>query len=145
MPDSPTESENDESGQGQIREAARAIRAYLPSLLEAHAAIELDAALAALLAAPEDSVVDDALVAELERNGATAEWTAGFLAHGLPPELAVDSERSYSGLPGYGDPVPAVKFVCPGGDYVWYRHAVGQEPPRCPTHGESVVPAGGQG
>jgi hypothetical protein len=144
MPGSPTEPEVDELG--EIREAARAIRAYLPSLLDADAASELDAALAALLAAPDEpAAVDEALVAELERYEATAEWTAAFLEHGMPPELAVHPQRSFSGLPGYGETVQTPKFVCPEGDYVWYRHAVGQEPPHCPTHGELVVPAGGPG
>src|ERR1051325_5998285 len=113
---------------GGIREAARAIRAYLPSLLDADAASELDTALAALLTAPDEpDAVDEALVAELDRYEATAEWTAAFFAHGMPPELALHPERSYSGLPGHGETVETPKFVCPEGDYVWYRHAVGQE------------------
>jgi len=120
-----------------LRDAARAIRPYLPSLLEEGAAAEVDATLAALLTT--DGSEDDVL-AELESNDATAEWTAAFLEHGVPPELALVYERGVEELPGYGEPVRTPKYACPEGDYVWYRHAVGQQPPRCPTHGEVVEP-----
>ena len=115
-----------------IREAARTIRRYLPSLLDADAAAQADSAFARLLAedAPEERIV-----AEFERYEATAEWAAGFVEHGVPPEFARIAERSYSEAPGHGERVRLPKFACPHGDFVWYRHAVGETPPTCPTHG----------
>ena len=118
-----------------IREAARTLRSYLPRLLDADAAAQLDAALAQLLAADAS---DERIVAELERYEATADWAADFVEHGVPPELAQIAERSYSEPPGHGEQVSLPKFACPQGDFVWYRHAVGEAPPTCPTHGVTV-------
>ena len=120
-----------------LLDAARAIRPYLPSLLDESAAAEVDSSLAALLAS---GGTEDAVLAELEGHEATAEWTAAFLEHGAPPELAVVRERDFTELAGHGEPVRAPKYICPEGDFVWYRHAVGQQPPRCPTHGKVVEP-----
>ena len=118
-----------------IREAARALRAYLPSLLDADAASQLDGALARLLA---EDASEERIVAELERYEATTEWVSSFIEHGAPPELARIAERNYSEAPGYGEPVSLPRFACPHGDFVWYRHAVGETPPTCPTHGGVV-------
>lgn len=122
-----------------ILEAARAIRPYLPTLLDAEPAAQIDGALAALLAAGGHDAEDRILV-ELDRHNATRDWAAGYIELGLPPDLAQYAERSFSEAPGYGDPVRIPKFDCPHGDYAWYRHDVGEEPPRCPTHGVVVEP-----
>jgi hypothetical protein len=122
--------------QSEIREAARTIRSYLSELLDADAATETDRALAKLLAS---SAADERILVELERHDATAEWAAAFVEHGVPPEFAPVIERTYSEVPGHGEAVGLPKFVCPKGDFVWYRHAVGETPPLCPTHGQVVV------
>jgi hypothetical protein len=122
-----------------ILEAARAIRPYLPGLLVTKTDAErLDRDLAELLARSRRGEDVEGLVeASLRQRRATFNWTAGFLEMGRPPRMAaVDAERSeYAELPGAGDPTRADRFVCPEGDYVWYRRAVGQVAPACPTHG----------
>jgi hypothetical protein len=125
--------------QPDIREAACAIRFYLPELLDEDAAADLDGALARLL---DEGAGEERLVDELERRDETAEWAAAFLEHGIPPEFAVVDERAYAEAPGYGEPVGLTKFACPSGDFVWYRHSVGQQPPTCPTHGVVVERVG---
>ena len=131
-----------------ILEAARSIRPYLSELVGDHDAELIDAELAELLAAAEDEPPDTALL--LDRLGsapATAEWTATFLEGGYPPAVAgffVRTDR-VGELPGHGEaPTGARKYVCPEGDFVWWRR--GAEPlRRCPTHaGQALEPANGR-
>jgi hypothetical protein len=46
-------------------------------------------------------------------------------------------------LPGGGEPTILPRFVCPKGDYTWYRDQVGVSIPRCPAHAIGLVPAPG--
>jgi hypothetical protein len=111
-----------------ILEAARAIRPYL-ARLEVPDAARTDAMLAAALAEDADHVL-----VVLRAHDATWQWFLDFAKTGLPPDVAILRERAYDPMPGHGDPVSAPRFECPRKDYVWYRRAVGQEPPLCPTH-----------
>src|SRR4051794_25510757 len=123
----------------EIVDAACAIRGYLPELLGSAAAAELDAALATLLSA--DHPDEDGLLEQFDRYDTTRDWAAAFFQFHAPPELVQLGERGFSEAPGYGDDVHVPKFVCPHGDFAWYRHAVGETLPRCPTHGTDVEPA----
>src|SRR5262249_13445787 len=96
-----------------IREAARTIRSYLPSLRDTDAAEKMDAALARLRA---EDASDERIIAEFERYEASADWAAAFVEYGVPPELASVAERNYSEVPGYGERVRLPKFACPHGD-----------------------------
>ncbi|MEW5861717.1 MAG: hypothetical protein AB1861_30800, partial [Cyanobacteriota bacterium] len=73
----------------------------------------------------------------LAEQDSTREWLSGFLQDKQQPEYL----RSWSPLPGQGSMVNAAKFVCPQGDYTWYRPRVGIEPPLCPTHNVPLNPA----
>ncbi|WP_250285738.1 hypothetical protein, partial [Frankia sp. CiP1_Cm_nod2] len=42
-------------------------------------------------------------------------------------------------LPGDPGPVEASRYVCPRGDYAWYRPEVGAAIPQCPTHQVHLV------
>jgi hypothetical protein len=136
---------NDET----ILELARAVRPYLDDLIDERSGAngrEIDRALAGLLAAAEDGVqVDDRILVLLREPRTVYEWAANFLQYGYPPDVAVllqlDAGERNSTLPGEGEPVPVPKFVCPQGDYVFYRRAVGQQMPACRTHGLALVPA----
>ncbi|MGH8905387.1 MAG: hypothetical protein ACRD0K_02430 [Egibacteraceae bacterium] len=124
-------------------EAARAVRYYLPGLVDDPAeAEEVDAALMTLL--ERDRAGEDVLdeLAELfQRHDGLLEWVAVFLETGLPPDLAPADEKGISPLPGAGSPVALDRFVCPvGGDYVRWRRNVG-EVLTCPRHGVALVPA----
>lgn len=124
---------------GDILEAARAIRGYLSELLGAEPAARVDAALTVLLASGGDDV-EDRIIEEFDRHDTTRDWAATFLELGMPPDLAQYGERVFAVTPGHGDAVRIPKFACPRGDYSWYRHAVGEEPPLCPSHALAVEP-----
>jgi len=44
---------------------------------------------------------------------------------------------------GDGELVDVERFVCPAGDYFWYRLYVAEPVPQCPTHGP-LTPVGQQ-
>lgn len=125
-----------------VIEVARAIRSFLPGLVGA-AADGCDAALRGLLERGRagDDVRGD-ILAVLSRWSATQDWAVSMLTDPLrrPPGLQNPSERSFSRLPGLGDPVDVQRYACPrDGDYVWYRTSVGMKIPECPDHGEILV------
>ena len=114
-----------------ILDAACSIRPYLSELLTATQAEALDQQIADLLAQANTGQQVDNLILELLANqDATREWLSKFLQDKQQPEHL----RSWSPLPGQRSMVNAAKFVCPQGDYTWYRPRVGIEPPLCPTH-----------
>ena len=125
-----------------ILEAGRAIRPHLPELLGDEAA-PFDARLAEALDADEPAARRaDAVLAQLGARPACAEWVAAFLEQRVPPDLVPLAERSVEPLPGGGEHVSADRYVCPRGDYTWYRRAVGQRVGRCPTHPDvALVPS----
>jgi hypothetical protein len=121
-----------------ILEAARSIRPYLSELLTAAQAEVIDQQLADLLAqANTRQPIDNLILELLAAPDATREWLSRFLQDKQQPEHL----RSFSPLPGHGSIVNAAKFVCPQGDYTWYRPRVGIEPPFCPTHNLPLDPA----
>jgi len=127
-------------GDEVVLEAARAIRFYLPDLT-GPGAEGLDEQLASLLAAAgRGELVVERLLDVLDDHPATHSWVAGFLEYQLPPE-AVETRERYAGLPGHGEVTRAPRFLCPSGDFSWYRTRVGLVPPRCPTHGFELARA----
>jgi hypothetical protein len=120
-----------------VLEGARAIRPYLKELLEATQAAEIDQELAQLLAQSQvGQKVDNRILKLLANYEGTRTWTAAFLEHNLPPQLA----RLYLPPPGRTNPIPGVmRYICPEGDYVWYRRSVGEPIPQCPTHQLDLV------
>ncbi|MCZ4125846.1 hypothetical protein [Streptomyces sp. H39-S7] len=127
------------SNEASVVELARTIRPYLPDLLPADSAAELDRRLAGLLAAADERRIDTEILELLREPDLVRRWAALFLEDGLPPDVAMD-RRVGVVLPGRGEAVAPGKFVCPQGDLVFYRRAVGQSVPLCPTHGV-LVPA----
>lgn len=122
------------SNEASVVELARTIRPYLPDLLPADTAAELDRRLAELLAAADDRRIDTEILELLRVPGPVRRWAATFLEDGLPPDVALERQVAVV-LPGRGEAVAPGKFVCPQGDLVFYRRAVGQSVPVCPTHG----------
>jgi hypothetical protein len=129
-----------------VLEAGRAIRPYLERLL-GPAAPEFDARLAGLLVrASAGEQVGSAVRELLEEDETTADFLSEVLAdapHYRPPYVQPGylTTREISPLPGeIVEPVRhAGRFECPGGDFVWYRPAVGTPIPPCPTHGPGLV------
>jgi hypothetical protein len=132
-----------------VLEVARAIRLYLPALLgdgpKANAqARTVDQELAELLTqAQQGHAVEERILGRLRQPSAVHNWAASFLQYGLPPDVVEVTDRSLSPLPGRGSALAPLKYVCPqGGDTVWYRRAVGQPVPECPTHHVALDPVG---
>ncbi|NEQ34005.1 MAG: choline/carnitine O-acyltransferase [Leptolyngbya sp. SIO4C5] len=121
-----------------ILEAARSIRPYLNELIDPSAAEQLDQTLAELLAqAEQNSSVKILIQKHLREHAETRQWVKDFLEDKKLP----NENRSFQPLPGHRSIVNAPKFVCPEGDYVWYRPRAGMEPPQCPTHHIPLNPA----
>ena len=96
--------------------------------------------------------MDDAILDLLTESPATHSWAASVIEdeRHLPPDLQARLLRSiedggFSPLPNPygGDPVDALRYVCPvDGSYVWWRTSVGQPVPTCPDHPEVGLVAG---
>ena len=126
-----------------VLDAARAVRPYLPELVGAECAADIDARVAGLIdraSAGVDPTVD--LLAALEADDRVRDWVAGYLWHGMPPDLAVDIERNLARPPGAGQPLDAApeRFECPiGHDYTRFRRLAAQDMGSCPTHDAALV------
>jgi hypothetical protein len=134
---------NDET----VLELARAIRLYLPELLgnnpeRSDEVRRLDRELAELLSeAQRGQEVDEGILDRLKLSPAVHNWAATFLQSGLPPDVAEERDRGFSPLAGRGEAVAPMKYICPeGADVVWYRRAVDQPVPQCPTHHVALEP-----
>ena len=124
--------------QPELLPAARTIEAELPGLLPEPADAPLRArlhSLVARLAAGEP--VDDELFEALTGHEAVRRRL---------DELLPDEEDDKAGpgggfqeLPGHGEPVDAVYFVCPHGDYRYPVLEVGEYVPPCPVHHLALV------
>jgi hypothetical protein len=127
-----------------VWEAARSVRPYLWELVGPDAPA-VDAALAELLT---DSDVDEHTQYRLRNVLESHEATGIFLqriredtpAH-RPPQVLSEQTKRYTTPAGDPSPVPADKFACPHGDYVWYQPEVGARVPPCPTHHCALQPA----
>lgn len=127
-----------------VLEAARAVRPYLAEFVGPSVATDVDAELAGLLAAAAGGDdVEDRLRAVLEAREATSVFLERVLEDApnfRPPQVVSELTRRYIDLPGEPPPVPADKFCCPHGDYVWYRPEVGVPVPHCQTHHCALEP-----
>ena len=130
-----------------VLETGRAIRPYLPALV-GPAADALDRQIAALLAeAAGRPQAASELRALLQRDEVTADFLTEVLVDSpdyRPPDLQPGYVRTRGMQPLAGDVAPVLhsgKFVCPRGDYVWYRPASGTPLPACPTHGAGLIRA----
>lgn len=118
-----------------VLECARSIRPFLPELLGAEAT-RIDQQLADLLAQLQaGEAVDIQILELLKSNPDTFQWIREFLG-------TKSVSRGYERLPGGSGAVSAQKYICPQGDYIWYRRSAGISVPVCPTHGE-LIPAEG--
>jgi hypothetical protein len=124
--------------QEDIVEAARSIRPYLNELIPAEAE-QVDNELAGYLNEGAATRNSNRLLATLRRHEPTREWVSEFLQKRLPP--AVTRAFEFRQPPGDPAAVSATKYVCPQGDYSWYRVSIGRPIPNCPTHGLMLVTA----
>ncbi|MCZ2860991.1 hypothetical protein [Blastococcus sp. VKM Ac-2987] len=119
-------------GTDPLIEAARAVRRYLPDLVEERAQ-EVDARLVALLRAGDREGLEELFGSA----DSLLDWLAGFVETGLPPEVAPLRERGagYQPLLGSGIAQPPPRFECPVDHlFVWYRVDPGEEISVCPDH-----------
>jgi hypothetical protein len=120
-----------------LLEVARVMRSYLPELVGSEAE-SYDRRIAGLLASARSGRdVEEELTAVLQQLDQVHAWAAQVLQddHHRPPDQQPVFELGFEPLPGAAGPVPAVKYCCPEGDYVWWRRSVGQTAPSCPSHG----------
>jgi hypothetical protein len=116
-----------------ILNCACSIRPFLPELMGDEAAA-FDQQLADLLAqAQAGQPVETQILELLKNNPKTRQWAAECLA-------SQRVSKGFDRLPGSSGAVAAQKYVCPQGDYIWYRRSSGIPVPVCPTHGE-LIPA----
>ncbi|KLL11107.1 MULTISPECIES: hypothetical protein [Protofrankia] len=136
-----------------VLEAARAIRPYLDELV-GPAAPDLDRSLANQLTAVTATAItptDHAAAARqlralLDGNETTA-WFLRTVLEDAPryrppyhqPRYLYRQTGGALVLPGDPGPVEAGRYVCPRGDYTWYRPEVGVAIPDCPTHQVRLV------
>jgi hypothetical protein len=135
-------SERRETAIDPIVDAARMLRPYLPALVGDDAQA-IDENLAQLIAdALRGEDVAEQIVRRLSSHAEMRDWVAQALEHDppQPPDLASAVERDFSGLPGLGEALPAARYICPYGDFVWYRRAVGERLRDCSTHHVPLVP-----
>ena len=115
--------------------AAKTIRPFLPDLLDQDTAEDMDRQLAALITGCQAGQPQENKIADLlSREAPTREWMARFLA----TDLTV--VRGWERLPGISAP-GAPKYICPEGDYIWYRLDSSEPIPVCPTHKILLEPA----
>jgi hypothetical protein len=121
----------------KVLDVARSIRPYLPSLVGERAG-EIDGRLQRLLQeASSGHDVEEEILVVLRSAPETHDWAAGMLGdeEGLPPELQATRMADFSGLPGTGEPVDAVRYVCPvDRAFAWWQTFVGDLVPDCPDH-----------
>ena len=128
-----------------LLEAARVIRPYLTRLV-GRAADDLDHEIAVLLAsAASGQNVAPQLRSLLHRDERTADFLTEVLRDAptyRPPDMQPGHKRWRDRTRLDGDVAPVLhsgKFECQKGDYVWYRPAVGDQIPACPTHGTRLI------
>ncbi|QLE45291.1 hypothetical protein FD723_33800 (plasmid) [Nostoc sp. C052] len=117
-----------------VLEGCRSIRPYLGELL-GNDAVQVDNQLAELLAqAQAGQPAEQQILEILKSYPDTRNWIAEFLS-----EKQVS--KGFEPLPGQGQAISSQKYICPQGDYVWYRRVTGVAIPTCPTHGVELTPA----
>jgi hypothetical protein len=121
-----------------VLEAARAIRPYLGELVGPALASAIDDRIASEFNSPASLAGGvTGLRALLEEHEDTAWFLTRVLADSplhRPPYLQQVRYRSITSPAGDPYLVTADRFVCPRGDYVWYRPEIGTPVPECPTH-----------
>lgn len=123
-----------------VWEAARCVRPYLEECLGEGIAAEVDEQLAGFL---NSGNTGEDTEEQLREVLTTHKATSVFLDRVLrdaptyrPPDVVeqIDRGGDFQPLAGAMSPVGADKFVCPHGDYVWYRTEVGEDIRQCDTH-----------
>ena len=127
----------------EIFEAARSIRPYLHILIPDESAGLMDRELSQHLNQAQSGKPNaNVILGILCSHEATRQWVSEFLEQHQPPEVT----RAFNFQPIMGDPfnrgpVAAGRYICPLGDYTWYRLGAGTPVPQCPTHGAALVAA----
>lgn len=125
--------------ENEIIEAACSIRPYLRELIPEDAELVDQELSQHLNQAQAGTSNTNAVLGILRRHEPTRQWVFEFLEQHQPPAVT----RAFSFQPPLGNPVPvaARKYVCPQGDYTWYRLSAGTPIPPCPTHALKLAAA----
>jgi hypothetical protein len=122
-----------------VLEAARAIRPYLKDLIDDPAvAGNLDRRIAEQFTDQADQAATASrLRVLLEKQEDTAWFMNRVLTdkpHYRPPYHQPAYQRDIVSPAGDFGLIEADRYVCPAGDYVWYRPDIGTPVPDCPDH-----------
>jgi hypothetical protein len=89
--------------------------------------------------------IEEDLLALLQSSPETHNWAAAMLGdeRRLPPGLQATRSGDFSGLPGAGDPVDAIRYLCPvDRAYACWQLFVGDPIPTCPDHPGTLLVQG---
>ena len=126
----------------QVFKAAQAIRPYLPELLAAPQAQQLEEQLAPLLAVPSSSESHHLRLCQLLANDETVQaWVKLYLEENYAAADILKALRVYYPLPGLAHAVESPHYVCPVENchQDWYRQHRQDAIPHCPIHDLQLV------
>lgn len=129
-------SHDDEESDEMILVAASAIRPRLYALLGADAGPVDELLRSYLEQARSGEKVGNLILDLMAQNEATREWIDEYLT-----EVGWEENvRAYRPLPGGPHNPPMQRFICPDGDFQWFRRSVGEQIPTCPFHDKQLIP-----
>lgn len=125
-----------------VLQAARAIRPYLPALLDIAVAHRLEQQLNSLLpTVADESDADQQILALLQEQAVTREWLRLYLEEQRPAEDILKQMRTYYPLSENKGAIASPRYLCPVAscNRDWYRHRPEEAIPECPIHGVPMV------
>lgn len=126
----------------EIVKTAQEIRPYLPRLLDAPSAQQVEEQLSALLGQVSASpAAAQQIVAVLGQQELTREWLRLSLEEHYGAEAILKSIRTYQPLDGSTSPIESPRYICPVASchQEWYRRSPSATTPRCPIHDVQFV------
>ena len=126
----------------KILSAAGEIRPYIPELLDASLAQQLDKQLEDLLAqATSEQDIAQQILKLLVDHESTREWLRLYVEEKYPADAILKVIRTYFPLPTTLHSVESPRYLCPVASchQKWYRRDREQEIPHCPIHDVQFV------
>ncbi|HEY9877896.1 MAG TPA: hypothetical protein V6D29_05535 [Leptolyngbyaceae cyanobacterium] len=125
----------------EIVKTAQEIRPYLPQLLDAPSAQQVDSQLAQLLVRSQDAPATQQIVELLTQREPTREWMRLSLEEHYPVETIFKTLRTYHPLSGSDNSIESPRYICTVASchQSWYRRDQSVGIPRCPIHDVQMV------
>lgn len=126
----------------EIVKTAQEIRPYLPRLLDAPSAQQVEGKLLDLLGQVSTRPAAAQQIVELLRQQElTREWLRLSLEEHYEAAAILKTIRTYQPLEGSSSPIESPRYECPVASchQEWYRRSPTAETPRCPIHDVQFV------